>query len=454
MSKSILEVCILAAGLGKRMKSVRPKALHTIAGRPMLDHLLTSIEALSADRIHVVVGKGADDVKATFPESAINWVEQREQHGTGHAVMQVMPHVASGARLLILLGDEPLIRAETMSRLAGEACDLGVLSVDQENPFNYGRIVRGEDGQFVEIVEERDATEAERQIKEINTGVMIADVASLRGWLDRLDDDNDQHEFLLTDIVAIAVNEGKRVIAVKTSDAVETLGVNTFEQLAVLEREFQRRAAIRLMTDGVHIVDPARIDVRGRLETGHDVSIDINCIFEGDCSLGDNVSIGPNCVIRDSRIGDECEIRANSVVDGAQIDNGCTIGPFARIRPGTRLAQAVHIGNFVEVKQADIGPGTKASHLSYLGDATIGAEVNIGAGTITCNYDGVDKHRTLIGDYVFVGSNTALVAPVTIGEHSTIAAGSTITKDVGADHLGIARGRQRTIAGWKGPRDN
>lgn len=454
MSKSSFEVCILAAGLGKRMKSARPKVLHPIAGRPMLAHLLTSIEQLSAARIHVVVGKGADQVRAAFADEGINWVYQHEQHGTGHAVMQVMPHVAADARLLILLGDEPLIRAETMARLAAETCDLGVLSVDQENPFNYGRIVRDADGAFLQIVEERDATAAQRLIKEINTGVMIADVAGLRGWLDQLNDDNDQGEYLLTDIVAIAVAEAKRVIAVKAADAVETLGVNTFEQLAILEREYQRRAAIALMTAGVHVVDPARIDMRGQLDAGHDVSIDINCTFEGHCSLGHRVRIGPNCVIRDSHIGDDCEIKANSVVDGAQVDPGCILGPFARIRPGTHLADAVHIGNFVEVKQAHLGPGAKANHLSYLGDVTVGAEVNIGAGTITCNFDGVDKHQTRIGDHVFVGSNVALVAPVTIGEYSTIAAGSTITRDVGSRQLGIARGRQRTISGWTGPRDS
>lgn len=436
------------------MNSARPKVLHTIAGQPMLEHLLSTIDELPCERVHVVVGKGAEAVKAAIPGRQVNWVFQAEQRGTGHAVMQVMPHAAQDARLLILLGDEPLIRADTMRRLAGEACDLGVLSVEQENPFNYGRIVRGPDGTFIKIVEERDATDAERRIKEVNTGVMIADVKALREWLDRLEDDNDQSEYLLTDIVAIAVAQGRRVVAVKALDTVETLGVNTFEQLAVLEREFQRRAAAALMTAGVHVIDPARLDVRGRLEAGRDVSIDINCLFEGDCSLGDNVRIGPNCVIRDSRLGDDCEVRANSVIDGASIERGCTIGPFARIRPGTRLAEAVHIGNFVEVKQADIGPGTMASHLSFLGDATIGAKVNIGAGTITCNYDGVDKHRTRIEDHVFVGSNAALVAPVTIGEHSTIAAGSTITRDVGAHQLGIARGRQRTIAGWRGPRDN
>lgn len=436
------------------MKSVRPKVLHPIAGRPMLAHLIETLKALPGERVHVVVGKGADAVKAAFPDSNIDWVDQAEQQGTGHAVMQAMPGVNGDTRLLILLGDAPLVTAATMKRLIEADCDLGVLTVDQPDPYNYGRILRGSDDEILNIVEERDASDAERQIREVNTGVMVAHARLLGGWLEKLNNHNDQEEYLLTDIVKIAAAEGCRVRAVKAKDRVEVLGVNTFGQLAVLEREFQRRAAEQLMAAGVHLVDPARIDVRGRLHTGQDVSIDVNCIFEGACTLGDKVTVGPNCVVRDSFIGDNCEIRANSVIEGAKMEADCVIGPFARIRPGTQLAQDVRIGNFVEVKAAIIGTGTRASHLSYLGDATLGTGVNIGAGTITCNYDGVAKHGTRIDDHVFVGSNTALVAPVIIGEGSTIAAGSTITKDVGAHQLGIARGRQRSVTGWKGPRDN
>jgi len=449
-----LEVCVLAAGLGKRMKSGKPKPLHEIAGRPMLDHLLSSVAGLSPARVHVVVGKGADAVRARFSDRDIEWAIQDELKGTGHAVMQALPGIDPGARLLVLLGDAPLLSAATMKRLIDEPCDVGVLTVDLDDPHNYGRILRSDDGNVLGIVEERDASEDEKRIREINTGAMVMAAGLLAGWLGQLSDENDQREYLLTDIIAIAANEGRKVHAVKTGDPVEVAGVNTFEQLARLERAYQQRQAGALMAAGVHLADPSRIDIRGTMETGQDVSIDINCIFEGHCAIGSNVSIGPNCVIRNARIGDNCEIRANSVIDEAVMDSDCIVGPFARLRPGTRLEQEVAIGNFVEVKKATIGKGTKASHLSYLGDANIGAEVNIGAGTITCNYDGVDKHVTNIEDHVFVGSNTALVAPVTIGEGSTIAAGSTITRSVEARRLAIARGRQKSIAGWKGPRDS
>ena len=450
-----LEVCVLAAGLGKRMKSDNPKALQPIGGRPMLEHLLASIEDLGAARGHVVIGKGAELMRAAFAGRGINWILQTEQRGTGHAVQQAMPEVEPGARLLMLLGDAPLVTSDTLKRLVAEECDLAVLSVDQPDPFNYGRIIRDTNGQVLRIVEERDASAEERKIHEINTGVMSARSATmLAGWLGQLDDDNEQGEFLLTDIVGIANREGRIVHAVKAADPIEVAGVNSLEQLARLEREFQRRIASGLMADGVHLLDPARIDVRGRLTTGRNVHIDVNCIFEGDCVLGDNVRVGPNCYIKDSHIGEGTEVRANSVIEGAETQADCTIGPFARLRPGTRLGKDVGIGNFVEVKNTTVGDASKASHLTYLGDAELGDGVNIGAGTITCNYDGVDKHRTVISDNVFVGSNTALVAPVTIGEGSTIGAGSTITRDVEPDHLAIARGRQKTIGNWKGPRDN
>lgn len=433
------------------MKSDRPKALHEIAGRPILSHLLDTVAILSPDRIHVVVGRGADLVRDAFADRDLNFVMQSEQLGTGHAVMQVLPDLVPEGKLLILLGDAPLVTAETMQRLFDADCDLGVLTVEVENPHNYGRIIRGEGDSILRIVEERDASPEERAIREINTGVMVTSAAHLPDWLKRLSTDNDQQEYLLTDIVSIASNDGMKVHAIRTDDENEAKGINNYEQLSVLEQEFQRRAASQVMADGVHLVDPRRFTLRGRLKAGHDSRIDINCIIEGDCEIGDHVSIGPNCVIRASRLGNGVTIKANSVIDEAEIGDECSIGPFARLRPGTRLAREVAIGNFVEVKKSSVGEGSKASHLAYLGDSIIGAGVNIGAGTITCNYDGVNKHTTRIEDHVFVGSNTALVAPVTIGEGSTIAAGSTITSTVEARSLGIARGKQKNIANWKGP---
>lgn len=452
--ESPLEVCILAAGLGKRLKSDKPKALAPLAGRPMLAHLLDSVAALGAMRTHVVVGRGAEAVKAAFADRGVNFVKQEEQLGTGHAVMQALPHVSDGARLLVLLGDAPLVTVATLERLVAADCALGVLSVDLPDPFGYGRIVRGDDGQVEAIVEERDASEAQRRIREINTGVMVGDASRIRGWLDETGRDNDQGEYLLTDIIRIAAAGGHKVKAVKSRAPGEVQGVNTLVQLAALEREYQRRQAECLMEAGVQLMDPARFDVRGTLDAGRGCRIDVNCVFEGECRLGNDVVIGPNCLVRDCTIGDGTEVRANSVVDGATIAANCTVGPFARIRPGTRLADSVSVGNFVEVKNAELDEGTKASHLSYLGDATIGAGVNIGAGTITCNYDGVNKHRTEIGDGVFVGSNTALVAPVTIGERSTIGAGSTITQGTPPDSLAVARGRQKNIENWKKPEKN
>lgn len=446
-----LEICILAAGQGKRMKSARPKVLHTIAGKPMLAHLLATAQALQPTRIHVVIGRGAEAVRRAFVESPVNFVQQEEQLGTGHAVMQALPQVSSDARLLILVGDAPLVTAETLACLVAESCDLGILTVDAANPFNYGRIVRGEGVKVERIVEERDADPEEQKINEINTGIMIADVSLLSNWLSHLTRDNNQKEYLLTDIVGIASRDGLRVHAVKAAGEAEVSGVNNRAQLAALEREYQRRQAEHLMAAGVQLLDPARLDVRGELIVGADVTIDINCVFEGQCRLGNNVTIGPNCLVRDVMIGDNVEIRANSVIEGARIGEDCTIGPFARIRPGTVLARGVGIGNFVEVKNTTVGEGTKASHLSYLGDATLGAGVNIGAGTITCNYDGQTKHQTHIGDHVFVGSNTALVAPVELGSGATIGAGSTITRNVDPGQLAVARGRQKNISHWKRP---
>ncbi|MGY8889481.1 MAG: bifunctional UDP-N-acetylglucosamine diphosphorylase/glucosamine-1-phosphate N-acetyltransferase GlmU [Pseudomonadales bacterium] len=450
MNKAI-EVCILAAGKGTRMKSSKPKVLHPIAGRPMLRHLVSTVQSLNINNVHVVVGSGADEVKQSFQNDDIDFVLQLEQKGTGHAVMQALPHLDESKRVLILLGDAPLLKAETIEKMLKCECDLGVLTVIQANPFNYGRIIRQHD-QIIEIVEEKDAGDEQRQISEVNTGVMIADVKKLSRWLDRITPENSQGELLLTDIVKMANSDGDVVKGIVAADPIEVQGVNDFEQLSQLERYYQTSIAKQLMQGGVHLMDPNRIDVRGDLKVGADSTIDINCIFEGNVSLGSNVRVGANCKIIDSTIADNVEIKPNSIIEGASLAAGCSVGPFVRLRPGAQLGQDVAIGNFVEVKKTTLGRGSKASHLSYLGDAIIGAGVNIGAGTITCNYDGVNKHITEIQDDVFVGSNTALVAPVVVGQGSTIAAGSTITKQIDADSLAIGRGRQKNLSNWKGPR--
>ena len=450
MNKAI-EVCILAAGKGTRMKSSKPKVLHPIAGRPMLRHLVSTVQSLDINNVHVVVGSGADEVKQSFQNDDIDFVLQLEQKGTGHAVMQALPHLDESKRVLILLGDAPLLKAETIEQMLKCECDLGVLTVIQANPFNYGRIIRQHD-QIIEIVEEKDAGDEQRQISEVNTGVMIADVKKLSRWLDRITPENSQGELLLTDIVKMANSDGDVVKGIVAADPIEVQGVNDFEQLSQLERYYQTSIAKQLMQGGVHLMDPNRIDVRGDLKVGADSTIDINCIFEGNVSLGSNVRVGANCKIIDSTIADNVEIKPNSIIEGASLEAGCSVGPFVRLRPGAQLGQDVAIGNFVEVKKTTLGRGSKASHLSYLGDAIIGAGVNIGAGTITCNYDGVNKHITEIQDDVFVGSNTALVAPVVVGQGSTIAAGSTITKQINADSLAIGRGRQKNLSNWKGPR--
>ena len=450
MNKTI-EVCILAAGKGTRMKSSKPKVLHPIAGRPMLRHLVSTVQSLGINNVHVVVGSGADEVKQSFQNDDIDFVLQLEQKGTGHAVMQALPHLDESKRVLILLGDAPLLKAETIEKMLKCECDLGVLTVIQANPFNYGRIIRQHD-QIIEIVEEKDAGDEQRQISEVNTGVMIADVKKLSRWLDRITPENSQGELLLTDIVKMANSDGDVVKGIVAADPIEVQGVNDFEQLSQLERYYQTTIAKQLMQGGVHLMDPNRIDVRGDLKVGADSTIDINCIFEGNVSLGSNVRVGANCKIIDSTIADNVEIKPNSIIEGASLAAGCSVGPFVRLRPGAQLGQDVAIGNFVEVKKTTLGRGSKASHLSYLGDAIIGAGVNIGAGTITCNYDGVNKHITEIQDDVFVGSNTALVAPVVVGQGSTIAAGSTITKQIDADSLAIGRGRQKNLSNWKGPR--
>lgn len=455
MPDNNVEVCILAAGMGTRMRSSRPKVMQSLAGRPLLAHLLDTLEVLKPSRIHVVVGEGSGHIQAAFHNvKNVNWVMQAERLGTGHAVLQAATHFSPTSRVIMLLGDAPLVSIETLTALMQLDCDLGVLTVDLDDPCNYGRILRDAEGNLTAIVEERNATVEQKSIREINTGGMVAKVALLKQWLAGLDNNNDQQEYLLTDIVAIAASAGCVVSAYKTSEVTEVTGINTFEQLALMERALQGRNALKLMEQGVHIVDPSRFDLRGEVVTGKDIVIDINVILEGKVELADGVTIGANCIIKDSRIGENTVIKPNSVIDETIVEADCSVGPFARLRPGTHLKKAVAIGNFVEVKKSTLGEGSKASHLAYLGDSTIGTSVNIGAGTITCNYDGVSKHETHIEDNVFVGSNTSLVAPVTIGEGSTIGAGSTITRDVECHVLAVGRGRQKIISHWQRPAGN
>ena len=448
-----LHVVILAAGQGTRMKSDRPKVLQPLGGRPLLAHVLSRAAGLGAHATHVVYGHGGDAVPAAFPDRDVSWVLQAEQLGTGHAVTQAMPGVPDDAVVLVLYGDVPLVEPATLRPLveAASAGRLALLSVVLDDPTGYGRILRDGEGRVHRIVEQKDASAGERAIREVNTGILAAPAGSLRRWLAGLSSDNAQGEFYLTDVVALAVADGVAVEAADAPSVVEVLGVNDRSQLAMLEAALRLHHAEALMTAGVTLADPGRVDVRGRLSCGRDVIIDVNAVFEGDVELGDGVIIGPNAWIRDARIGDGVCIHPNTVVDGADVGPGCELGPFARIRPGTVLADGVKVGNFVETKKSRIGKGSKVNHLSYVGDAEIGAGVNVGAGTITCNYDGVNKHRTVIGDGAFIGSNTALVAPVSVGEGATIGAGSTISKDAPADQLTVARGRQVTVKGWKRP---
>lgn len=447
--KEALEICILAAGVGSRMGSRQAKALQTLAGKPLLEHLLDTVAGLAPAALHVVVGDGGEAIKARFHDRGINWVQQAEPLGTGHAVLQAAPQVGEGSRLLVCLADTPLVRLETFRALLALPVDLAILSVKTPSPSGYGRLVR-QGREVCRIVEEKDATDEEKRICEVNSGIMAAKAARLAPWLRRLTRDNAQREYLLTDIVAEAHREGAAIGAHMAQDPLEAAGVNSYRELSDLERGMQQRQAQRLMDSGVQLMDPARFDLRGALKAGRGVQIDVNVIIEGEVTLGDDVCLGPNVILRDSSIGAGSEIKANSLLDGAEVGAGCTVGPFARLRPGAVLADGAAIGNFVEVKKARIGKGSKASHLAYLGDATLGEGVNIGAGTITCNYDGRDKHETQIGDGAFIGSNTALVAPVAVGAGATVGAGSTITQDVPSQALAVARGRQKAIAGWQG----
>jgi len=434
------------------MHSQSPKVLHALAGRPLLQHVITCAQQLNPQKIVVVYGFGGETVPQAFSNEDITWVRQEDQLGTGHAVQQAVPHLDAEAATLILLGDVPLVSAEACERLLAQAHNqLTLLSVQKADPTGYGRIVRDPQGRVQAIVEHKDATEAQRTIDEVNTGIMAVNNARLVSWLQRLTNHNSQQEYYLTDIIGMAVEDGIPVHAEVTQDEWSVTGVNSKQDLATLERIYQRRYAEALLGQGVTLADPARIDVRGELQAGRDVEIDVGCVFEGKVMLADNVRIGPYCVIRDAIIGAGTSIAAYTHIEQVQIAGDCRIGPYARLRPGTELGDEVHIGNFVELKNSQVGAGSKINHLSYVGDSQVGKQVNLGAGTITCNYDGANKYRTIIEDNVFIGSSTQLIAPVTVGAGATIGAGSTITQDAPANELTIARARQVTIAGWKRP---
>ena len=456
---SNLHVVVLAAGQGTRMKSALPKVLHAIGGKPMLGHVLDTAEALGASACHVVVGHGGDAVRDWAKQnrsggSALQWATQAQQLGTGHAVLQAAPAIPDEATIVILYGDVPLVSAETLRTLLAAAQQgLAIVTVALEEPRGYGRILRNAQDQVTGIVEENDATDAQRGIREVNTGLMAAPAGLLKPWLSQISNGNSKGEYYLTDVVGFAVRDGVPVVTVHAADRAEVEGVNDRLQLAAQERVFQRRQADALMREGVAFADPSRFELRGSLRCGRDVFIDVGAVIEGDCVLADGVRIGPYCVLKNVRLGEGCAVLSHSVLEGLDAGKHCHIGPFARVRPDTRFADAVHIGNFVEVKKGQLGEATKAGHLAYIGDAMIGARVNISAGVITCNYDGVNKHMTVIGDDAFIGTDSQLVAPVTVEKNAYIAAGSTITKTAPADALTICRAReQKSIQGWKKPK--
>ena len=447
-----INVVILAAGQGKRMHSNVPKVLHTLAGRPLLAHVIATARALKPARICVVYGHGGEQVPDAVRAKDLFFVKQAPQRGTGHAVKQALPHLDPRKNTLVLYGDVPLIAVDTLRALtAGKGERLRILSAVLDDPDGYGRIVRNAKGAVTAIVEEKDANERQRRIREINTGIMFLPGKRLAGWLAALSNRNAQREYYLTDVVTLALRDRVKIETGASRDSREILGVNSKRQLAQLERIYQEQTAVRLMDAGVTLADPARIDVRGELRCGRDVRIDVNCVFEGSVEIGDGVDIGANCVIRNSRIGATTHIAPFSMIDDAVTGTNCRVGPYARIRPGTRLARNVHIGNFVEVKASTVGIGSKANHLAYVGDTSIGRNVNVGAGTITCNYDGVNKHRTVIEDDVLIGSDVQLVAPVTVHAGATIGAGATITKDVPAGKLTFTEKKQVVRHGWKRP---
>jgi bifunctional UDP-N-acetylglucosamine pyrophosphorylase / glucosamine-1-phosphate N-acetyltransferase len=466
-----LDVVILAAGKGTRMNSNLPKVMHKIAGKPMIEHVVDCASSLGTEHIHLVVGHGADVIKRHFlgdhstegyvsyeglKGSELSFVNQNNQLGTGHAVQQAMPNIPARSvedRVLVLYGDVPLVSKDTLQELidTSATAPLGVLTLFTQNPEGLGRIIRDDSHQLRAIVEERDASEEQKGINEVNSGILITSAIELKDWLSRLSNDNAQGEYYLTDIIAMAVADGHVVESLTTGDEYEVQGVNDKLQLCMLERHFQMIQAQALLATGVTVMDPTRVDIRGDISYGRDLTIDVNVVLEGQIKLGNNVSIGANCLIKDATLGDDVTLLPGTIIDGAVIGNAATIGPYARLRPGTVLADSVKIGNFVETKKAVMGNGSKANHLAYIGDAAIGADVNIGAGTIFCNYDGVNKHTTTLGDNVFVGSNSVLVAPVELENGVFVAAGSVINRAVPCDNLAVGRAKQRNVTGWKRP---
>lgn len=445
-------VVILAAGKGTRMKSSLPKVLHPIADKPMVQHIIDTVNQLGADNIHLVYGHGGDQLQSALAHNDLSWCLQAEQLGTGHAVQQAAGHIKDEEDVLILVGDAPLIKKDTLQQLIDvkQQADLALLTVHLDDPTGMGRIVR-EGDQVVAIVEHKDATEAQRAINEINTGMMIMGGADLKRWLGNLSNDNAQGEFYLTDVIAMAAGEDKVIKASHPGSAIEVEGVNNRVQLARLECAYQHEQAENIMMQGVTMADPARFDLRGELSVGQDVYIDVNAVIKGKVTLGNNVHIGPNCVLIDCDIADGAVIEANSIIEQAKVGEKCTVGPFARLRPGAVMHEKAKVGNFVEMKKTVLGKGSKANHLTYLGDTTVGEDANIGAGTITCNYDGVNKFKTVIGDGAFIGSNSSLVAPADIGVNATVGAGSVVTKPVADEELAVARGKQRNMQGWQRP---
>ena len=466
-----LDVVILAAGKGTRMNSNLPKVMHKIAGKPMIEHVVDCASSLGTEHIHLVVGHGADVIKRHFlgddshegyvsyeglKGSELSFVSQDNQLGTGHAVQQAMPNIPARSvedRVLVLYGDVPLVSKDTLQELidTSATAPLGVLTLFTQNPEGLGRIIRDDSHQLRAIVEERDASEEQKGINEVNSGILVSSAIELKDWLSRLSNDNAQGEYYLTDIIAKAVADGHVVESLTTGDEYEVQGVNDKLQLCMLERHFQMIQAQALLATGVKLMDPTRVDIRGDISYGRDLTIDVNVVLEGQIKLGNNVSIGANCLIKDATLGDDVTLLPGTIIDGAVIGNAATVGPYARLRPGTVLADSVKIGNFVETKKAVMGNGSKANHLAYIGDATIGADVNIGAGTIFCNYDGVNKHTTTLGDNVFVGSNSVLVAPVELENGVFVAAGSVINRAVPSDNLAVGRAKQRNVTGWKRP---
>lgn len=446
-----LHIIILAAGQGTRLHSTLPKVLHCVGGKPLLQHVIDTAKNLTAKTIHVIHGYGGDKLQQQINDPPVNWVHQAQQLGTGHAVLQALPGIPDHAQVLVLYGDTPLVSKNSLNHLLTENTDnqLSLLVTNLADPTGYGRIIRDKDNNITQIIEEKDATNSQRKVTEIWTGFLTCKAASLKQWLSNINNKNAQQEYYLPSIIPLAIADGYTIQATSTQLPGDIMGINNREQLAVAEREYQHTVAKQLMTRGVTLLDPHRFDCRGEIDAGIDVTIDINVILEGTIKIGNNTTIGANCHLKNVTLADNVTIKANTIIEDATIGSGCSVGPFARIRPGTVLKEDVRIGNFVEVKKSNIGEGSKIDHLSYIGDATLGSHVKIGAGTITCNYDGTHKHKTIIEDNVFIGSNTQLVAPVTIGKGATIGAGSTITKDAPAKQLTLARAKQKTIEGWQ-----